>query len=1004
MAVKKSRGSRPHTRRAAPSHTSRTARGQTARRKSARKNAPPVVSSFETPASTRPFVVGIGASAGGLEALTSFFEALPFDSGMVFIVVTHQAPTGHSLLPELLSRRTRMPVEAARDQLRLEPNHVYVGAPAQNLALLNGTIQVMEQVHSAHAQLPIDFFFRSLASDQQQHAICIVLSGTGTDGTLGLRAIKEYGGMAVVQDEASAQYDGMPHSAAATMLADYVLPPGEMPAQLLAYVQTAYLRLPLTDTSDFLRNALPKIFVLVRNRCGHDFSGYKVNTMVRRIERRMRVHQLEHALDYVRLLQNQPHEIDLLFQELLITVTQFFRDPESYQALGAELAKYIEQQPQTMSLRIWVPGCSTGEEAYSMAMLAIELAERAGKRLHLQVFATDLDSRAIDVGRSGVYATGIAADVSAARLQRFFTADARGYRIQKQVRDCVVFAVQNVLRDPPFTKLDLLACRNLLIYLSPELQQRLFPLFHYALKPDGCLFLGTSETATGHSELFTVSDRRWRIYRRRDVPTTAMPVFELQRSSEGRAAAELAPHRMAADRIGMARNVEQLLVERFAPASLIVSERGDIAYLHGRTGAFLEPSTGEPRHNVFTMAREGLRLALQSALRTAAKEDREVVHRDLSVKTNGGFEPITLIVRRIADPEAIRGLYRVSFVVPAAIDPKSKASTKSAAASAKRGERALLEARASLQVTLDELQSSNEELKLANEELQSTNEELQSTNEELETAKEEMSALNEELQTLNAELQLKVDELAQVNDDMQNLLNSTDIATLFLDRELRIKRFTEQARRVVRLLSSDVGRPIADLVSQVRYDTLTDDARRVLESLQPHEAEMQTLDGHWLWVRMLPYQTAQNTIDGVVITFVDIDRLKRAEFRAASSTFAESIVQTVREPLIVLDQDLCIVRANRAFSRLFTLDQEDIQGQPLFAIARGTFAQPRLRTQLEAVLINAEPVEAFDLTLTAVDGVVHRVQLNARRLEEVGENAARVPRVLIALAIESNAE
>jgi two-component system, chemotaxis family, CheB/CheR fusion protein len=1001
MAVKKSRTSRPRT---GSAGARRSPRPRLTRRSPAPQNKARSTAALATLTPQRPFFVGIGASAGGLEALSAFFQAMPSDSGMVFIVVTHQAPAEHSMLPELLARRTQMPVEVARDRLKLEPNRVYVSAPSQSLALINGTIQVMEVRRSPSPQLLIDYFFRALAVDQQERAVCIVLSGTGSDGTLGLRAIKEHGGMAIVQNEASAHYQGMPHSAAGTLLADYVLRPEQMPMQLLAYGRTAHLRTPVTDASELeLEIALPKIFVLVRSRSGHDFMGYKQNTMLRRIERRMRVHQLEHAVDYLRLLQAEPQEIDLLFQELLITVTQFFRDPEAYQALGEVLAKRIEEQSQQpVSLRIWVPACSTGEEAYSLAILAIEVAERAGKRLHLQVFATDLDSRAIEVARSGVYTSGISADVSPERLQRFFIADTKGFCIQKRVRDCVVFAVQNILRDPPFTKLDLLTCRNLLIYLNADFQQRLFPLFHYALRAGGSLFLGTSETATGHSDLFTSTHRRWKIYKRRDVPTVAVPMFELRRTPQSRTTAGPPSQPGVASGLSMARNVEQVLVERFAPATLIVSEKGEIAYFHGRTGSFLEPSTGEPRHNLFSMAREGLRLCLQSALRTAANDGREVIHRDVSVKTNGGFQLVTVIVRRITDPETVRGLYRVSFVIPrATAKSKVKSPGKARVVGVLRGETALLEARASLQGTLDELQTSNEELKSSNEELQSTNEELQSTNEELETAKEEMSALNEELQTLNAELQTNVDELAQVNDDMQNLLNSTDIATLFLDRELRIKRFTDQARRVIRLLGTDVGRPIEDLVSQVRYPTLTEDARRVLNTLSPHEAEVPTLDGHWFWVRMLPYRTAQNTIDGVVITFVDIDRLKRAELSAASSSFAESIIQTVREPLIVLDHSLRIVRANRAFSRLLALDLEDLQDQPLFSIAHAAFAQPQLRSLLQAVLSAGQPVEAFDFTLTAVDGAVHRVQLNARRLEEAGAETARVPSVLIALTVEA---
>jgi two-component system CheB/CheR fusion protein len=1006
VAAKKSRDSRRVAKRTAASRTVRRPATTPVRAKVAVVPDQPASVAVATP---RPFIVGIGASAGGLEAVEAFFDNMPNDSGMIFVVVTHQHPKHPSLLPELISRRTGMTVARAIDHAGLEANHVYVNSPGQNLALLNGALQIMEIAPGPGVHLPIDYFFRSLARDQEERALCIVLSGTGTDGTLGLRAIKGQGGMAMVQDEASAHYPGMPHSAAATMLADYVLRPEHMPAQLLSYAQTTHSSALKTDAPDNgLKPALSKIFVLIRNRTGHDFSGYKHSTMERRIERRMRVHQLHQAIDYVRLLQAEPHELELLFHELLITVTQFFRDPQAFDAIESDLAKRFESQPEEASLRMWVPGCSTGEEPYSLAMLALELADRAGKRLHLQIFATDLDPHAIEVARAGLYPAGIAADVGVARLQRFFSAEAKGYQIRKAVRDCVVFATHNLLRDPPFTKLDVLSCRNLLIYLNSELQQRLFPLFHYALKPGGLLCLGTSESASHYAELFVATDRKAKLYLRRDTRAGSLPSFDLRLNSmqptdPAQTSAGLAPPNSPTTHpqafVGLARSVERVLIERFAPATLVVTERGEIIYINGRTGAFLEPSVGEPRYDLFTMAREGLRLCLQSAIRSAKTENREIVHRGISVETNGGLELVTVIVRRIEDPESLRGLYRVSFAIQRASTVKPKAAPHKGNAARTHFERELRNIRDSLQGTLDELQTSNEELKSANEELQSTNEELQSSNEELETSKEEMQALNEELHTLNIELQLKVDELAQVNDDMQNLLNGTDIATLFLDRQLRIKRFTEQARRVVRLIDTDVGRPIGDLVRQVRYERLTEDAQQVLHNLLPHETEVQSLDGHWLWVRIVPYRTAHNVIDGVVITFVDIDRLKRAELLAAANAFAESIVQTVREPLLVLDRDFCIVSTNRAFSRLVGQEAHEILGQPLFEIAGGVLAMPQLRTQLEAVLHEGRPIEAFEFTLESAEAGRRHLQLNARRLEETGASAARVPLVLAAVSV-----
>lgn len=816
---------------------------------------------------------------------------MPNSSGLVFIVVTHRPAEQPSLLPELLARKTQMPVAVVGDGARLEPDHVYLSLPGNNVALLHGAIQLMDASTQPRLHLPIDYFFSSLARDQQERAICIVLSGTGSDGTLGLRAIKAEGGMAMVQDEVSAHYGGMPRSAAETLLADYILSPDRMPMQLVAYKAAAgALRSGADVVASELARELPKIFVLLRDRLGHDFNGYKLNTVLRRIERRMRVHELARASAYVQMLQTEPHELDLLFQELLITVTHFFRDPGAFEALEQRLTDLLNSRLDR-PLRIWVPGCATGEEPYSIAMLALEVAERLDRPMHLQIFATDLDSRAVAIARHGRYPAGIAADVGAERLRKFFVGDVRGYRVSKRVRDCIVFATHNLLRDPPFTKVDLLACRNVLIYLTDPLQQNLFPLFHYALNPGGFLWLGTSETVPSTFDFFVVSDRKWKLYSRsgsRDGVRSALTTrtgskFEQRASTALQIASE--PQQRRSEAASVALNVKSMLIDRFAPATVLVSERGEIAYIHGRTGAYLEPSMGEPKLNLFAMAREGLRLCLHSAVRQAAVDDREIIHRRVPVKIPGGVEQVTVIVRRIQEPEAIRGLFRVSFK-PARGSSAHKAThkrDKKLPSAQAHYDKELTHTRESLRGTTDALQTSNEELKSVNEELQSTNEELQSTNEELETSKEEMQALNEELQTLNAEQQLKVDELAQLNDDMQNLLNGTDIATVFLDRELKIKRFTEQARRVVRLITTDVGRPIGDLVPQVHYDQLTQDAMRVLSTLQPHEAEVQTLAGRWLLVRILPYRTAQNVIDGVVITFVDIDRLKRAEGAALAT-------------------------------------------------------------------------------------------------------------------------
>jgi two-component system, chemotaxis family, CheB/CheR fusion protein len=954
----------------------------------AKSGVPP---SAPPPASNPPFIVAIGSSAGGLEALEAFFDALAADSGIAFLVVTHQHPTHTSLLPALLSKHTSMRVELASDATVIRANRVYLSPPGKNVAILAGTLQTVTTVAGESPHLPIDFCFSSLAQDQGERAICIVLSGTGTDGTLGLRAIKASAGMAIVQDEKSAQYAGMPHSAASTQLADYVLRPEQMPAQLMAYVQSK-LKLSASDVAsdDELTATLPKILVLLRARTGQDFTGYKLNTIHRRVARRMRVHQLGSASEYEALLQAEPHELDLLFKELLITVTQFFRDGAAFAALGDALTRYFAAQADAAeySLRVWVAGCSSGEEAYSIAMLAQEVAEAAGKRLQLQIFATDLDADAVQTARAGSYPDSVKLAVGPLRLSRFFRAEGNGYRIEKAIRDCVVFATQNVLKDPPFTKLDLLSFRNVLIYLNPELQQRVFPVLHYALKPGGMLWLGTSETAAGFDDLFRAIDRKWKLYERRPTAPGAVLAFDWRRTPKIENDTQVS-QRVAAS-ASLAETMQRMLLERFAPPTAVVTDRGDIVYVHGRTGDYLELSAGLPGHNLFAMARPGLELSLPAAIRAAIREKREVVQRSVHMPTAKGTTPVNLRVWRIADPESVRGLFCVSFErLPPAPASKNKAPEGKRDDNQHRLERELEHVRGSLRGNVDELQTSNEELKSSNEELQSTNEELQSTNEELETSKEELHSLNEELQTVNAELQQNMDELARVNDDMQNLLNSTDIATLFLDRELRIKRFTDRARQVVPLIATDVGRPISDLTSHLHYDNLGADAQNVLDTLTAHESEVQTLQGQWLLVGIRPYRTSQNLIDGVVITFVNIDRIKRAELLAASRAVAQSIVQTVREPLLVLDDALRVVSINRAFIQLFRLQQVQVEGWSIFEMGGGILDLPRLRELLTSVATQGTHFEDFEFEHDFAGLGQRRISLNARRLEEGGTSAFR---------------
>lgn len=940
-------------------------------------------------------IVGIGASAGGLEALEELLDHLPANTGMGFVIVTHQHPGHTSLLPQLLGKDTEMEVVEASDGTKVKPNHIYIGPPGGQLAIMNGTLFRLETDKKQAPHLPIDSFFRSLAEDQKERAICIVLSGTGTDGTLGLKAIKGESGMAMVQQPQSAKYAGMPSSASGTGLADYVLPPAAMPKQLVAYANGPYLTpgkmaAELPSVPD---EPMQKIFMLLRGRTGNDFSAYKSNTIRRRIERRMNVHQIQKPNQYVHYLQENPHEIDLLFKELLISVTNFFRDKAAWEALGPHLEKLIRSRPENALIRVWVPGCASGEEAYSLAILLREAMDKTKRHLEVQIFGTDLDADAIETARAGQYPDGIAVDVSPERLERFFLREDGTYRIHKEIREMVIFAPQNVIRDPPFTKLDLLSCRNLLIYLNSDLQKRLLPIFHYAVKPDGLMFLGPSETIGSFTELFESLDRRWKIFRRKKGAPSMQSLPEIPAQppvgDEGETAKPVVMP--SGKETQLTTQIERLLLARFAPTSLVVNGGGEILYIHGRTGRFLEPAQGEPRNNVLEMAREGLQLELSAVIRECARKGTEVSREGIQVKTNGDSIAVDLSAFKIQEPESLRGLLVVTFrptppTPPITAKPDKRRKNSVDGERLAQLEQELQYTKESHETTLEELETSNEELKSTNEELQSTNEELQSTNEELETSKEEMQSLNEELTTVNAELQSKVDELSQTNDDMQNLLNSTDIATVFLDNHLNIKRFTEQAKELVKLRPSDVGRPIGELVSNLKTESLARDCEQVIKTLVFKEAEVETKDGDWYLMRIMPYRTAENVIDGAVLTFVNIGQIKQAEkVREQARAYFASIVDTVREPLVVLDKDLRVVSANRSFYHTFQMTAKQTEGDLIYELAGGQWDVTSLRKLLEEFLPKNTKFDDFEVEVKHPKLGRRVFVLNARRLEQPEE-------------------
>ena len=832
-------------------------------------------------------VVGIGASAGGLEALEQFLGNVTPGSGLAFIVVQHLDPNHKALLAELLQRVTDMPVREASRNLRVEPNSVYVIPPGSEITLVGGILNLKRPHEPRGMRLPINVLFSSLASDLGERAIAVVLSGMGSDGTIGLQAIKAAGGLTAVQQPDTAQFDMMPKSAIAAGFGDIVAPPAQLPTRIMAYVvrvPDAGVASEEPDHQTLAPTELHGIFRLLQTRTRHDFSLYKPSTLHRRIERRMAIHSIATLAEYTDLLRKSPQEIDLLFRELLIGVTSFFRDPAVWEHLAdVALPQLFARRSAESKLRAWVIGCSTGEEAYSLAMVFTEALRRSAHphNLSLQIFASDLSPDAIATARRGRYAVSIASDVSEMRRARFFTEHENQYEIRQNIRDMVLFAQHDVLLDPPFTKLDLIVCRNLLIYFDTTLQRKLLPLFHYSLLPSGLLLLGTSETVGKFNALFaSVGDRKMRLYQRLDRGATVAPDFlikSLPRMYKTIPESQLQPSNPAAPAIDTLQvAADQILLQLYAPAAVVVNGSGDIVYISGRTGKYLEPAAGKANWNFHAMVREGLRAPLAEALKQVAAQ-REPVHlHGLQVQTPGGLQIVDVQVQGMQEPQALRGMTMIVFrdVVQ---DPARRRGRKGPTSVEAAHAFELQRLGDEIQSLREESRASKEELQSANEELQSTNEELQSTNEELTTSKEEMQSMNEELQTINSELQTKLDDLALAQSDMQNLLNSTEIAILFLDQHLNVRRYTERASKIVNVREIDVGRPLSELTSSLQYPALHQDARETMRTMAFSEKQIPTNDGRWFSVRILPYRRLDNVIDGVVITFVDITASKQVE-------------------------------------------------------------------------------------------------------------------------------
>jgi len=917
-------------------------------------------------------IIGIGASAGGLEALELLLRNIPDNSGMAYVVIQHLDPTQKGMLPELLQRISKMKVFQAKDGMKVQPNCVYVIPPNKSMSILNRVLYLFEPVEARGMRLPVDFFLRSLADDQQEFAVGIILSGMGSDGSIGIGAIKENNGIVLMQDPGTAKFDSMPRNAINSGIVDIVAPPHEIYLKLTGYLEhLPIVKADITVGKDN-QSALNKIIILLRTHTGNDFSLYKKNTVYRRIERRMSVHKIDEINSYVHFLQKNPKEVHILFKELMIGVTNFFRDLLVWENLKETVipAKVSEHQPGS-TIRAWIPGCSTGEEAYSLAIVFKEVIEKINPHggFNLQVFATDLDNDAIETARKGVFSVNIEADVSSKRLSRFFTKIEDGYRINTEIRETIVFAPHNIVMDPPFTNIDFISCRNLLIYLDPELQGKLIGLFFYSLNPEGTLLLGNSETLGSQSHLFTVVSSNLKIYKRADYSLN-QELFDFP-SSFSRSKMTSYENKVADKPIANIQTlVDQLLLNQFSPAGVLVNETGDILYISGRTGKYLEPAVGKANMNIFAMLRPGFQNDFAIAFRRVIMKKESVILHNVKINTNGSTITLNVTIEWINKPEALFGKLLIIFTDVAEIEKDKTLSKRDKQSEASVREKELEEelqhSHEEVQNIMEEMQTSQEELKSTNEELQSTNEELQSTNEELTTSKEEMQSLNEELQTVNAELQSKVDDYSRVNNDMKNLLNSTDIATLFLDKELNIRRYTDQVTQIFKLIKSDIGRPFSDQVSQLLYPDLAKDAFEVLRTLIFIEKQIPTKDGRWFSTRIMPYRTFDDRIDGVVITFINISDLKEADERINETNQLNRLLfDSSPNVIIKLSTDWKILEFNSIAEEVFGIKGNDAINQDYIELFVPEPMRHKTEQQIRQLLKNAGKTKIKMQTIVA---------------------------------------
>ncbi len=1010
------------------------------------KEVSQVETSSTLPDSTMPIsypIVGLVASAGGLDAFKRFFSAMPADSGMAFVLIPHLDPSHESMMVELLSKLTSMPVIEAKQDMEVQVNRIYIIPPSNFLSISGGRLQLSDPPLDHGWQTSIDYFLRSLARDQGERAIGIVLSGTGSHGTLGVREIKLCGGMVMAQQPDTAEYNQMPLSAIASGVIDFVLPPGEMPAALVHYIEQPYLSHANASivTSEQSTDLLNQILVMLQSRTKYDFRPYRKPMVLRRIQRRMGLARIDNMTEYLEFLQRQPKEVTALYKDLLISVTAFFRDPEAYEFLEQQLIPDLiaHHNPDT-PIRVWIPACATGEEAYSIAMLLFERSAAMNAQMKIQIFASDIDADAIEVARSGIYPASVAGDVSPERLRKFFVMlDEHHYQISKQLRESVVYSHQNLIGDAPFSKIDLISCRNLLIYLEPEMQKNVISLFHFALVADGYLMLGPSETIGRSNDLFETLSKKWRVFRRRNSVKRDMISIPLRTSINSLSTSTL-QSTVAVQRKTYKELTEQLVLKDHAPATALCSRMLEVLYVTGPLVDFLEFPRGEMTKDLLAMARPGLRTKLRATCRNAIRENKTIVATNARVNRNGQFFRCTITARPLAEPKEAEGLLLVMFQ-DRARNSEQEGFDKITSGQgtqdldqtedsqlAQQLEVELKSVSEELHSTIEEMESSNEELKTSNEEIMSVNEELQSVNEELETSKEELQSLNEELTTVNGQLQEKVVELKQATDDLMNLMSSTEIATIFLDLQLNIKRFTPPTRSLLNLLSTDIGRPLKDIAPKFADDTMLQECHQVLKKHMLIEREVKTDEPRYYLRRILPYRTADHPIVGVVITFIDLTQRKQAEALQRESDarhFAElhesaermqAILNTAADAIVTIDLQGKLESVNLATETLFKYKRKELIGKNISMLLPSILgsqgdeaASESSRMELGQLIGNRREVLAkrkdgttfpVDLALSRVDhlglytGILRditvRKQLQAHILEIATDEQSRI--------------